>query len=115
MNDISGTDTDGKASLQLFSQTFHLGTDVNTTTHNSDVGGFAGKAVSAWMEGGCNWILFENQNYIFGKFCSGDGRDRVRPLLDISSLNSLLSIMHCFSTSLNLNPVTLSLKHHTSF
>ena len=77
MNDISGTDTDGKASLQLFSQTFHLGTDMNTTTHNSDVRGFAGKAVSVWMEEGCNWILFKKQNYIFGKFCSVQGMEEI--------------------------------------
>ena len=50
-------------SLQLYSQTYHRGTEMNTTDSNPDLGSFADKAVSASMEGDCCWILFKDRNY----------------------------------------------------
>ena len=61
---LQSKETDENAcSLQLYSQTYHRGTEMNTTDSNPDLGSFADKAVSAITEGDCCWTLFEDRNY----------------------------------------------------
>ena len=61
---LQSKEIDEKAcSLQLYSQTYHRGTEMNTTDSNPDLGSFADKAVSAITEGDCCWTLFDDQNY----------------------------------------------------
>ena len=50
-------------SLQLYSQTYHRGAEMNTTKSNPDLGSFTDQAVSASLEGDCCWTLFEDRNF----------------------------------------------------
>lgn len=74
-------------SLQLFSQTYHRGAEMNTTDSNPDLGSFADKAVSARMEGDCCWTLFQDRNYRGSKVVLYPGRD----YKSATSLGSLLT------------------------
>merc|ERR1711974_127010 len=78
---------EGSCSLQLYSQTYHRGAEMNTTDSNPDLGSFADKAVSARMEGECCWTLFQDRNYRGSKIVLYPGRD----YKSATSLGSLLT------------------------